>query len=125
IRVEQSQISVRDLALRDISGEILFTADGAVEKSSFQAAERSIRLEAMPGPQGILLSIEGLGWKPEGLPASFSSLRAKGLLQKDKLLIHSLDTVFLGGLLKGNWLLDWRSGLAMAGDVTLNRLDCR
>ncbi|MBI2278352.1 MAG: hypothetical protein HYU74_13465 [Dechloromonas sp.] len=125
LRVDRSQISVRDLALDDISGEIQFTVDGALEKASFQAAERRIQLEARPSPQGIVLSIEGLGWKPGGLPASFSSLHAKGLLQKDKLLIQSLDAVFLGGLLKGNWLLDWRSGLAMAGDATLSRLDCR
>lgn len=125
LRVDRSQISVRDLALHDISGEILFTAGGTVEKASFQAAERRIQLEARPSPQGIVLNIEGLGWKPGGLPASFNSLQAKGLLQKDKLLIQSLDAVFLGGLLKGNWLLDWRSGLAMAGDATLNRLDCR
>lgn len=125
LRVDHGQISVRDLALNDISGEILFTADGSLEKASFQAAERRIQLEARPSPQGIALSIEGLGWKPGGLPASFNSLHAKGLLQKDKLLIQSLDAVFLGGLLKGNWLLDWRSGLAMAGDATLSRLDCR
>lgn len=125
LRVERSQISVRDLALDDISGEILFTVNGALEKASFQAAERRVQVEARPSPQGIVLSIEGLGWKPGGLPASFSSLQARGLLQKDKLLIQSLDAVVLGGLLKGNWLLDWRSGLAMAGDATLNRLDCR
>jgi len=125
LRVDRSQVSVRDLVLHDISGEILFKADGTVEKSSFQAAEHSIRLEAAPSPQGIVLSIEGVGWKPGGLPASFSSLQAKGLLQKDRLLIQSLDTVFLGGILKGNWLLDWRSGLVMAGEATLNRLDCR
>ncbi|WP_265942576.1 hypothetical protein [Dechloromonas sp. A34] len=125
LRVDHSLVSIRDLALHDISGEILFKADGTVERSSFQAAEHSIRLEAAPSPQGILLNIEGLGWKPGGLPASFSSLQAKGLLQKDKLLIQNLDTVFLGGIVKGNWLLDWRSGLVMAGEATLSRLDCR
>lgn len=125
LRIDHGQISVRDLALHDLSGEILFMADGTLEKASFQAADRRILLEARPSPQGIVLSVEGLGWKPGGLPASFSSLQAKGLLQKDKLLIQSLDAVFLGGILKGNWLLDWRSGLAMAGDATLNRLDCR
>lgn len=125
LRVERSQINIRDLGLHDISGEILFMADGTIEKASFQAADRRIQLEARPSTQGIVLSVEGLGWKPEGLPASFSSLQAKGLLQKDKLLVQSLDAVFLGGILKGNWLIDWRSGLAMAGDATLNRLDCR
>ncbi|MDP3539704.1 MAG: AsmA-like C-terminal region-containing protein [Azonexus sp.] len=125
IRIEQSQVTVRDLALRDVFGEILFKADGAVEKASFQAVDRSIRLEAVPTPQGIVLNIEGLGWKPGGIPVSFDSLQAKGLLQKDKLLIQNLDTTFLGGILKGNWLLDWSTGLVMAGDATLARLDCR
>lgn len=125
IRINRSQVTVRDLALRDIFGEILFKADGAVEKASFQAVDRSIRLEAMPTPQGIVLNIEGLGWKPGGIPISFDSMQAKGLLQKDKLLIQNLDTTFLGGVLKGNWLLDWSTGLVMAGDATLTRLDCR
>lgn len=125
IRIEQGRVGIRDLVLRDISGEILFRADGSVEKSSFQAVERSIRLEALPSPQGVMLTIDGQGWKLAGLPIAFDSFQAKGLLQKDKLLIQSLNTTFLGGILQGTWLLDWRSGLAMAGDATLKHLDCR
>lgn len=125
IRIEQGRVGIRDLMLNDISGEILFKADGSVEKSSFLAADRSIRLEALPSPQGVMLTIDGQGWKLAGLPIAFDSLQAKGLLQKDKLLIQSLNTTFLGGILQGTWLLDWRSGLVMAGEATLKHLDCR
>lgn len=125
IRVERMTVSARDLSLRDLSGEILFKPDGSVEKSSFETVDRSLRVAAMPGPQGILVNIEGLAWKPVGGAVSFNGLQAKGLLQKGKLLIHEFDSSFLGGLIKGSWLLDWSKSLVMAGDVTLNRLDCR
>ncbi|UCV01786.1 AsmA family protein [Dechloromonas denitrificans] len=125
LRIERSAVTVRDIALRDIAGEIIFKADGSVEKAAFQAVDRSIRLAVVPTPQGLLLNIEGLAWKPAGMPVSFDSLQAKGLLQKNKLLIQSIDTTFLGGILKGNWLLDWSNGLVMAGDASLHRIDCR
>lgn len=125
LRVENLQVSAGDLVLRDISGEIRYQADGTVEKAQFQAVDRSLRIDAIPTAQGILLAIEGLGWKPAGMQVSFESLQARGLLKKDRLLIHNLDTTFLGGIVKGNWLLDWSNGLVMAGDGTLSRLDCR
>jgi len=125
IKFTQSQVTARDLALRDISGAIRFKPDGAVENASFQAVDRSIQFSATPSAQGLLLSIEGLGWKPAGSLISFDSLQATGLLQKDKLFIQNLDTTFLGGVMKGAWLFDWSNGLILAGDVALNRLDCR
>ena len=47
------------------------------------------------------------------------------MLQRDKLVIESFDASALGGVLKGSWLVDWRNGLAMAGDAALTRLDAR
>lgn len=125
VRFERSEVSIRDIALRDIAGEVVFKADGSVENATFQAVDRSIRLNAIPTPQGLLLSIEGMAWKPDGSPVSFNSLQAKGLLSKNKLLIQNIDTTFLGGILKGSWLLDWSNGLVMAGEGSLIRVDCR
>jgi hypothetical protein len=125
LRIERSEVTIRDIALRDISGEVIFNPDGSVEKANFQAVDRSISLNAMPTPQGLLLNIEGMAWKPAGIPVSFDSLQAKGLLQKNRLLIQSIDTTFLGGILKGSWLLDWSEGFVMAGDAGLIRVDSR
>lgn len=125
IRLAQSQVTVRDLALRDISGVIRFKSDGSIENASFQAVDRSIRFTAMPTGQGLTLNFEGLGWRPFGAVSSFDSLQASGLLQKDKLLIQHFDTIFLGGVFKGSLIFDWRNGLVFAGDTTLSRLDCR
>ena len=125
LRVERMTVSTLDLSLRDLSGEILFKPDGGVEKATFETVDRSLRLDATPTSQGILLNIDGRAWTPAGSAVSFNALQAKGLLQKGKLLIHQFDSSLLGGVIKGSWLLDWSKGLAMAGDATLNRLDCR
>jgi hypothetical protein len=113
------------VALNDIFGEIVFRPDGGIEKATFETVDRSILVSAQPSSQGIALSIDGRAWTPQGTKVSFASLQAKGLLQKNKLLIQNIDTTFLGGILRGNWLLEWGNGLSMAGDATLSRLDAR
>lgn len=126
LHVERLTVSAHELALRDLGGDILFKADGSIDKATFENTEQGIRLAATPAQEGFLLDIEGFGWKPLGAALSFDALQAKGLLQKGKLVVQNLDTTFLNGILKGSWLLDWSgSGLAMAGDATLARLDCR
>jgi hypothetical protein len=113
------------LVFNDLFGEIAFRLDGAVEKATIETADRSVLVNALPGSAGMVLSIEGRAWTPAGAPVSFASLQAKGLLQKNKLLIQNIDTTFLGGILRGNWLLDWSNGLVMAGEGSLSGLDSR
>lgn len=126
IHVEQSQISLGDnLSLRDIYGKVEFRSDGTIEKAFFETADRSLLVEAMPSATGIGLNIEGRAWKPAGSSITFASLQATGVLQKEKLFVENIDTTFLGGILRGKWLLDWSNGLSMAGDGSLIRLDCR
>ncbi|NTV71719.1 MAG: hypothetical protein HGA71_16425 [Azonexaceae bacterium] len=126
IVIDHLQIGLGDnLVFSDLFGELAFRPDGVIEKASLETADRSMLVYAQPGEQGLALSIEGRAWAPAGTPVSFASLQAKGLLQKNKLLIQNIDTTFLGGILRGNWLLDWSNGLSMAGEGTLSRLDSR
>lgn len=125
VRIEQMAITARDLSMRNLSGDIQFGRDGLFEKALLEDVDRSIRLLATPSDQGIVLNVEGFGWKPLGGGVAFDALQAKGLLQRGKLLIRDLDSSLLGGVIKGNWLLDWRNGLTMAGDAKLERVDCR
>lgn len=126
IIVEQSRVRLgEDVAMADLYGELVFRADGSIEKASFETVDRTLLIDVLPGSDGVALNIEGRAWQPAGTPISFASLQAKGSLQKDKLLIQNIDTTFLGGILRGNWSLEWSNGLSMAGDGTLSRLDSR
>ena len=124
--IEKLQLLVGDgVVFDDLLGELTFRLDGSIEKATFETVDRSMVVKAQPGSQGILLNIDGRAWTPAGTAVSFASLQAKGLFQKNKLLIQEIDTTFLGGILRGNWLLDWSNGLSMAGEGTLSRLDSR
>lgn len=126
IHVEQSQVLLGEqLSLSGIYGNVDLRPDGKLEKAVFETADRSLLVDAMPGKSGIALNFEGRAWKPAGSSLLFASLQAKGMLQSDKLLVENIDTTFLGGILRGNWQLDWSNGLSMAGDGTLTRLDSR
>ncbi|MBS1142765.1 MAG: hypothetical protein H6R14_171 [Proteobacteria bacterium] len=126
ILINGLQLSMSNsLTVNDLMGELVFRPDGMLDKATFETVDRSVLVNAQPSAQGIALNIEGRAWTPAGAPVSFASLQAKGLLQKDKLLVQNIDTTFLGGILRGNWLLDWGNGLMMAGDGTLSRLDSR
>jgi hypothetical protein len=124
--IDHLQLGLGDgLVFGDLFGELAFRPDGGIEKATFETVDRSMLVNAQGDSQGVALSIEGRAWAPAGTPVSFASLQAKGLLQKNKLLIQNIDTTFLGGILRGNWLLDWSNGLSMAGDGTFSRLDSR
>jgi len=123
IEVDKLVVMLGDLATPELSGDIAVRNDGTAEKAVFRTADGSLRLQASPSPQGILLTIDGLGWTPAGLSVRFESLQAMALLQKNRLLVQRLDTTFLGGVLKGNWLIDWSAGMVMAGEASLARLD--
>src|SRR5574343_162717 len=126
IHVEQLQILLGErLALADLYGDVAFRPDGKIEKAIFETADRSLLVDAIPSATGIGLNIEGRAWKLAGSSIVFASLQAKGMLQKEKLFVENIDTTFLGGILRGNWLLDWSNGLSMAGDGSLIRLDSR
>lgn len=126
VLIEHSEIMLAEgVGLQDAFGELSFRPDAQLEKASIESADRSLLIEAQPSPLGVALNIEGRAWQPLGPTASFASLQAKGVLQPEKLLIQNIDTTFLGGILRGNWLLDWSSGLAMAGDASLSRIDAR
>lgn len=126
VNIERSQIILTEgVAFSDISGHLKFKPDGSLEKATVESAERTLLVEAQPSPLGIALNIEGRAWQPQGAAVSFASMQAKGVLQSDKLLIQNLDTTFLGGILRGSWLVDWSRGLAMAGDATLSRIDTK
>src|SRR5574343_180440 len=99
--------------------------EGHIENAVFETADRSLLVTATPSTTGIELALEGRAWKPTGTSVVFASLQAKGVLQSQKLFIENIDTTFLGGILRGNWLLDWSNGLSMTGDGSLIRLDSR
>ena len=124
--VDRLSIVVGPLVLGELKGEVKFLGNGQIEKAVLQTVDRTLRIEVQPSRQGPVLTIEGLGWRPTDESAlTFDSLQAQGLLQKGKLTIQSFDSRVLGGVIRGNWLLDWSKGLVMAGDATLERLDCR
>lgn len=112
-------------ALRDIEGDLRFAGNGKLETASLQSADRSLLIEAKPGIGSLDLQIEGRAWKPPGSTISFDALQATGTLTRDRLSVRNIDTTFLGGLLKGQWQLDWSNALSMSGEVQLTRLDSR
>ena len=124
--LEAVSIKAGELIFGKLIGEASFDRDGWLENTSLETVDRSLRIAAQPTPEGVLLAVEGVGWRPsEEMALTFDSVQAKGVLQKDRLVIQRFDTHALGGLLTGSWLLDWSNGLAMEGDAALERLDCR
>lgn len=119
-------IAAGHLVFGELAGEANFGNDGRIENASLRTVDRTLRIDAQATAEGVLLAIEGVGWRPTDESAlTLESVQAKGLLKKDKLVVQSFDMHALGGVLRGSWLLDWSNGLVMAGDATLERLESR
>ncbi len=126
VAFDRLSIGSAELVFGELLGEASFGNSGQIEKVSLQTVDRSLRIEAQASPEGMILDVEGVGWRPtEASALTFDSLQAKVLLTKDKLLVQGFDMHALGGVLRGSWLLDWSKGLVMAGNANLERLECR
>ncbi len=124
--IENLSVAAGPLTLRQLNGDVSFGPDGGIEKASLRTTDNTLRITAEPTPLGPGLTIEGFGWRPtDAPPVTFDSLHATGLLQKGRLVVNSFDMQTLGGVLRGNWLVEWNQGLVMAGNATLERVDCR
>lgn len=118
-------LAAPDVGLNNIEGDFRFANTGQLDRARLQSADRSLLIEAKLGASGIDLQIEGRAWKPAGSGLSFDALQANGVLEKNRLTVRNIDTTFLGGLLKGQWQLDWSNALTMNGEGQLTRLDSR
>lgn len=125
VEIERMTLQLGGLSSESLGGSIDFLPGRGIARMAFESAGGELKLTMLPGENGLLLDIEGTGWKPLGAGLAFSSLRAKGLLQAGRMLVRELDAGMLGGAVKGEWLLDWRNGMAMAGDFRVLRVDCR
>ncbi len=124
--IERLRVRLNEtLALPLLYGELRFRGDGLIDKASFENEDRGLLVEAIPSAQGIGLSIEGRAWKMDGMDIAFASLQAKGLLQSRRLVIHNIDTTFMGGILRGNWQIDWGDTPTMTAEGNLSRIDLR
>lgn len=123
---ERLSIIAGPLVFGELNGDVKFLTNGRIEKAALRTVDRSLRVEMQPSGQGALLTFEGLGWRPtDDSVLTFDSLQAQALLQSSRLMVQHFDARVLGGVLRGNGLLDWSRGLAMTGEATLERLDCR
>ena len=125
IHFERLKVTARDMSLGDLSGDVVFKADGLLEKARFQTLDRSISLDVTPAAGGLLLKIDGAAVKIPGVAFGFESLHAKGLLGKNRLDIQELEGFTLGGTLTGKGLLDWSKGLSLTADTGFRLLDSR
>lgn len=126
VAIRELKIALGDLILPGFNGEAYFKPAGGLDRMSLQDTDRTLRIEAQPNAMGLGIDVVGQGWKPVAdRPFVFDAMQAKALLQRGKLIVQDLDTGFLGGVIKGSWLLEWSQGLLMAGDASLARINAR
>lgn len=110
------------LVFDSFNGRLEFIA-GRFYEGQLENQTRSLLVRFKPDAAGLQLAIEGRAWPLPGLAGDFPAMQAHAVLKNHGLEVHEFDTTFLGGLLKGNWSLDWQDGVAMRGKVAFERLD--
>lgn len=115
-----------DAALRDLSGEVKFAADGGQMLVMLESNDRALQIKLTPASSGTKVSVEASNWKvAETSPFAFSTLLAKGTFQAGRLLLENVDANVLDGSFQGVWILDWNSGMKIAGDGSLLRINAK
>lgn len=128
------QIFIENLAVRTDSGLPLGAfngqlnlAGGVLRDGQLENPDRSLQLRLSANGGALDIALEGRGWKP--FPSSLLSLdglQAKATLHADRVDVENIDTIFLGGIMKGRGSLSWASaGLQLDGTANLARFSLR
>ena len=118
--INQGALDAEAFQLTGIEGEVDFTPDGKFSRAGLRAngGKYSMVLNpALGNKMQTLITVRG-----SALPMlpnwPFDELAAKGELSNDGLLIRSFDGRILGGTVKGDANISWRSGWHAQGNLS-------
>lgn len=114
-------LGLRDLSLSGYSGHAEMNADGGLKRMALVSPDQALRLTVDTQGGGAQMLIEGQGWKPgEGSPYVFDSLSIAGQLAGSRLVVQKVEGRIFGGVIQGQFELDWGQGMAVGGDVSVD-----
>ena len=114
-------IGMRDVSLRNYSGVAEMAGDGVLKRLSLHSPDSTLKIGVERMGEATNLLIEGLNWKSgENSPYIFESLKIEGDLSGTRLVAKNVEGRIFGGVIRGQFLLDWSAGMAVAGDISVD-----
>ena len=114
-------IGLRDLSLNGYRGKAEMAADGGLKRVDLKSPDRTLSLALVAGTGGAEISIEGSGWKPgESSPYVFDSIAITGEMTGTRLQVQKVEGRIFGGVIQGQMVLDWATGMAVSGDISVD-----
>jgi hypothetical protein len=123
IDFERITVGLRDLSLAAYSGRADMAADGGLKRMNLVSPDQTLKLSVEgAGKDGVAkVLIEGQGWKPgENSPYTFDSLSISGDLSGTRLQVQKVEGRIFGGVIQGQFALDWSTGMVLAGDISVD-----
>jgi hypothetical protein len=125
ILLRNTNLLFNRMRLRDMDAEIQRDPGGMMQALVARSADRNLTLTIEPAAAALNLTLEAFSWRiGEEAGVVADSLNLTGRLEKDLLMISSLEVRVFDGLIKGNALV--RAGGAMpnlTGAVSFERIN--
>ena len=110
VRFQQIDIHLGEYALASFDGDILFTADGGLQRADLRS--KPLRLEITPLDQAYTVTVlSANNWQPiPDSPLKILNLTGSMRVYPDRLFMESGDMHLLGGRYEGDLELKWQNG---------------
>lgn len=116
-------LSLGDLRLDSLDGEVKLTPAGAVEAIHLHNAGGTLKLELRPQGEFYRIAVAGDNWRAPFKPNMlFQWLEAQGELRSTRLDLAKINGKAYEGLVEGKASLEWAGGARLAGDLELTRV---
>lgn len=119
VSFSRTTLSLRDVSLQDFSGAAEFGTDGQLKRLALNSPDGHVKIgvETVSGKTNVI--IDGNGWTPgEGSPFVFDALSIQGELSGSRFMAQKIEGRIFGGVIQGQFGLDWSSGFALNGDIS-------
>ncbi|MGH8743181.1 MAG: AsmA-like C-terminal region-containing protein [Burkholderiales bacterium] len=120
------RLVLKNIPLAPISGELTFTDDGKMLKTSVRTMDNkvNVKINAKRGQYDVTVNIKD--WEmPLGPEIAFEYLDAQGTAGPDGVQLTDIDAKLYDGLAKGTVTLNWDNGWKLSGDFDAKSMDLK
>lgn len=119
VSLERITLSLRDVSVQNFSGAAEFGTNGQLKRLALNSPDGHVKIdvETVSGRTNVIM--DGKGWSPgEGSLFVFDALNIQGELSGSRFIAQKIEGRIFGGVVNGEFGVDWSSGFALSGDIS-------
>lgn len=126
INLDDAMLKLEKRGFGPFDARVTITPGGVPERADITARDGRFKASIRPAGEKFELEVRAKDWRlPAGPPILFEELLVKGVATLNDVELQDVKAKLYGGTVAGKTTVDWRKGLLVRGDYTVEAVELR